>query len=184
MPERFLHLPKIGAKMNWKRGLLRLWVAGSVLWLIGVGVFAEHKFSQPFPFGENFTYVEPLKETFSETDWSKSYYERSFAPGKGKFPDSFGELEDSDVKGYDKAVKSGSKVTLYMQDGTTLYLNSELKAEDREFLRQKFWEQRWGRYLDKVWPLVLVAFSIPAAVLLFGITVRWIIKGFSILGNQ
>jgi len=71
-----------------------------------------------------------------------------------------------------------------MQDGTTLYLNSELKAEDREFLRQKFWEQRWGRYLDKVWPLVLVAFSIPAAVLLFGITVRWIIKGFSILGNQ
>lgn len=165
--------------MNWKGGLLRLWVAGSVLWLIGVGVFAGYQFSQPFPLGENFQYVEPLKAMPWETDWSKGYYERSFAPGKGKFPDSFAEIETNYIKGFAESVKSGNKVVIYMDDATRIYLPSELKAEDREFIKQQFWKQRWSRYFGKLWPLVLGAFAVPAAVLLFGMAIKWIINGFS-----
>jgi len=84
--------------MDWKRGLFRLWVLGSILWLLGVGYYSLHALLKPAPFAGNFQYVAQSKELPWNIDWSKSFYEIMYAPQKGKFPDEFADVGDDVIK--------------------------------------------------------------------------------------
>jgi hypothetical protein len=165
--------------MNWKRGLVRVWITASVSLLIVVGVFAAHEFSKAFPFGRTFQYSEQTREMPWNTDWSKPFYARSFAPSKGNFPESFPELEEQYVQDWDRDVKNGKLVSAEFPDHTLLYLNAEISKADQDLLGSLFWQQRWKRYLHKVYPWVSWAFWPPLIVLLLGFMLNWVRMGFS-----
>jgi hypothetical protein len=164
--------------MNWKRGLFRLWVLSSVLWLLGTGYSSLHALLRPAPFAGNFQYVLQLKEAPWNIDSGKSFYDRIYAPQKGKFPDEFSSVGDDVIKDWDKSVKNGKMITVEFPDSTVLHLSSELTESDRTYLENLFWKQRWWRYSDKVLPWAIWVCGPPLFALLFGLAIKWVLHGF------
>jgi hypothetical protein len=119
--------------MNWVRGLFRIWLLFSVLWLASVGYFASKVFWVPVPFYGNYQHSPQIKEMPWKTDWSKPYYEITDAPGKGKFPESFATLDDQYVEKWDADVKAGRTVEINFPDGTYLYLTAQLTKDDQNW---------------------------------------------------
>lgn len=164
--------------MNWKRGLLRTWLLISAIWVLIVGYLATDVFLKPVPFGGNYQYVRPIKEMPWNTDWSNSYYETHHAPGRGPFPDSFSTLEDRYIEEWDKHVKAGTMHRISFPDRSTLYLSVELTEADQTYLSRLFWDQRWTRYFEQVWPWLRLALGPPLAALILGSALGWVVRGF------
>ncbi|SRR6266481_944525 len=164
--------------MNWAQGLFRIWLLCSVLWLAAVGYFASKTFWVPVPFYGNYQHSSQLKEMPWKTDWSKTYYEITYAPGKGKFPESFAVLGDEYVEKWDADVKAGRTIQINFPDGAHLYLTAALTPGDQTLLAKLFWEQRWWRYADKVVPWLALAFGPPLFLILAATAIKWITRGF------
>ena len=164
--------------MDWKRGLFRLWVLGSILWLLVTGYSAVHVFLKPAPFGGNYQYVEQTKEVPRNVDWSKPYYDIICAPGKGRFADEFSGVDDYVIQDWDKSVKIGDRISVEFPDFTVLYLSSALIESDREYLCGLFWQQRWWRYSSKISYWLSLTFGPPLVALFLGRAIGWVLYGF------
>jgi hypothetical protein len=164
--------------MNWARGLFRAWLLISTVWVLLVGYFASDVFLRPLPFGGNFQYSVQVKEMPWNTDWSKPLYEISYPPGKGRFPDSFATLDDEYLQDWDKRAKTGELIKVEFPDGSMLYLASAWTDNDKNLLSKEFWDQRWYRYLQKIGRWLGLALAPPAALLVLGCALRWVLRGF------
>jgi hypothetical protein len=166
--------------MNWKLGLFRLWVLATVLWLLGVGYFAFQPFHVPAPFGGNFQYVTQLKEKLPwNADWTKPRNEIIYPPGKGHSPDEFAPVEEQYIQEWDKAVKAGKMIRIEFPDSSNLYLDAELTKQDQTYLTNLFWQQRPYRYWSKIAPWLAWAFGPPIALILLGLGIAWVRRGFA-----
>ena len=164
--------------MNWKQGLFRFWLLAAVLWLLGSGYLAYGTFARPAPFSGDFQYDVQTKDMPWNTDWSKPLYETIYPPGKGPWPDSFSPVESQYIEEWGKDVKLGRLVTIDFPDHSILYLSAALTKDDRAFLANLFWEQRWHRYWSTIARWLGAAFGPPAATLVLGIAMAWVLRGF------
>lgn len=140
-------------------------LAASGLWILGVFAMCVRDLSEPFPFGRIFQYLEQIKELPWNIDWSKPFYERTYAPSNGPYHDSFAEIEEQYVGGFDQSEQMGEMVTTTFPNQTVLYLNSAISAVDAAYLRELFWQHRWRRYLTKLSLWVLKALGPPTVLL-------------------
>ena len=163
--------------MNWKSGLFRIWLVCSVLWLAVIGYQVNRTFNVPAPFFGDYQYSMQTKEMPWKIDWSKSIYEIAYPPGKGTFPETFFLMTYDLVEKWDAEVAAGRMMTIKFPDRTNLYISSQYTKEDQETLSRIFWEQRWSRYLEKIWPWLALAFA-PLYVLLAAALIGWITNGF------
>jgi hypothetical protein len=93
------------------------------------------------------------------TGWTKPFYEVSYAPGKGPWPDAFSEMSSDLAQQWDALIKKCELVAVQFPDHSTAYLSSALTKDDRNFLAKLFWDQRYYRYFAKVWPWLASAFG-------------------------
>jgi hypothetical protein len=168
-----------GDRMNWKLGLFRLWVLATVLWLLGVGYFAFKAFHVPLPLRGDYQYSVQIKEMPWNTDWSKPLYEIIYPPGKGPFPDEFPAVGEEYIQKWDEDVKAGKTIRIEFPDSSNLYLNPALTEQDQTYLANLFWQNRWYRYWSKIAPWLATAFGPPIAVLLLGLGLIWVRRGFA-----
>lgn len=169
---------KWGAKMNYKRGLFRIWILVSVLWIVGCAGFAYIHYSTAYPAGRNYQYVIQTKKMPWETDWTKPIYEIAFAPGKGKFPEAFQLIDDKYLDGFNKAVNAGTKKTVDMTNMDTLYISAEYNQNDVAILSDEFEAQWWGRFFSDYKPYAIGAIVPPVCLLILGFLIGWVIAGF------
>lgn len=164
--------------MNWKLGLVRLWIVVSSVWALTVTYLASEVFLAAYPFSIDYQYVIQPKELPWETDWKEPFYENIYAPGKGRIKDTFAEIDQQYIEGFNKSVKDGTQIRVEFPDMSRLIISSNFTPSDRDLLSNMFWEQRWNRYFCKLAPWVGWAFGPPILLLLFAFTVAWVRRGF------
>jgi hypothetical protein len=162
---------KLGGEMNFKRGMLRLWVALSLLWMAGVTFIAFEQFHDLGVFAGDYVRMGQLRDEKAKTDYSKPYKENFFAPGEDGRPDIF--VND------DHKFPSDGMQKVEFPDHSVLRLSKEFNKRDMEIASKAFWEQRWRRYATIITPWVAAFLGPPAALLLLGWIVAWITRGFT-----
>ena len=65
-----------------------------------------------------------------------------------------------------------------------LYLSAEFTKADQTYLSNLFWQQRWYRYWKKSAPWLEVALLPPAALLILGLALGWVSRGFAIKSSR
>lgn len=168
----------MGTSLNWRRGLLRGWLAISFLWLLIIAALSLDIFLSPLPFRGDYQYVAQTKEMPWNIDWSKPFYETYYSPGNGPFPDRFADVPAHLVESWDARVKSGTLTAINFPDRSKLYLSSEMTLGDQEYVSRVFWDQRFSRYWGIIWPWLTGAFGPPLVLLGSGAACYWVIAGF------
>lgn len=170
------------SRVDLRRGLLRIWIVLTVLWLAAVAVFAWLEVSDAT--GGRWQYAVEMKsdmKPWDPYDPAKSFDEQFEMPSKAKRPPSFSKVEYQYLKGFDDYVKQGRMNLVDYPDGSSLYLNVAFAKPEQELVTQWFWDRRWGRrwtaLSDRSW-LVPTAIVPPLLLLVAGLTVGWIVKGF------
>jgi hypothetical protein len=83
------------------------------------------------------------------------------------------------IGGFDKAVKDGKMIIRYLPNKSVFYLDSQITNEDRDLLVNIFWEERWSRYFNKLYPLISLAILPPLILLVSAYVLTWMRKGFT-----
>ena len=96
-----------------------------------------------------------------------------------RFPDDFAPVEAEYIQQWDEDVKTGKMFIVEFPDFSHLYLRAGFTEQDRTYLANLFWQQRWYRYWLKIAPYMAAAFGPPTALLLFGLSVGWVRRGFA-----
>jgi hypothetical protein len=168
--------------MNWRRGLLRLWIGLTGLWLVGVSYFCFIEFSKTGPFGGNFQHDYEMKADQpahpSFIDWSDAFYEIFKSPSKEGLSPQFSRLEDQYFVDWERSVKEGNLIVVQFPDHARLYLSSQLTHDDQEYLAGTFYDQRWIRYVANISAWLSLAIGVPLAALCLGIGTLWVVQGF------
>jgi hypothetical protein len=148
--------------MNVRRGMLRFWLALTVFWVGSVGFFAYEKFSNPFVFGDVWT-TAPM----------------------GMFDDLIpGDHKERVIQAntfikWDPMKREEDVIKVDFPDLSTLYITEKLDDEQVKRLAKNFWESRWHRYVQEIFPWAAGIFTPPLALLLFGWVIAWIARGFA-----
>jgi hypothetical protein len=144
--------------MNWRRGLFRLWLAVSALWLIIVAVLFYPQAVSP--------YIEP--RAYILTDDLK-FFEL----------DNVSDSEDRDFKAaYQTEVEFPNKVTLFAKDDTPKpVLDTQSKSFYEQHVKPREVELATARWqsLERASATGLLP---PLALLLLGLVIGWIVSGF------
>jgi hypothetical protein len=166
-----------GRSLNVRRGMIRLWVATSLLWIAVAGAFAYMQVSGDLK-KSYFQYEQQSKnhEKPWDTDWSKPFYERNFAPGKGDVPDRFPTLDASHV---DEWKKSPHLTEISFPDGSILFVPLELTRDDMKLLAKEFWDGRIERWIELAKPWATFVLVPPVALLIIGWIIGWVVRGFA-----
>jgi hypothetical protein len=141
--------------MNLWRGLFRLWVLASGLWLLWAVVMFEGRVRHPF-IGERH-YVLTNDIGLLELDWPR--------------------METTPLSGH-RRVEFPNSVVLYAQDGVTdqrlkdfsqSFFVNYVHPRDRE-IRTKRWDEIRDASIFTVLPILVV--------LILGLALRWVARGF------
>lgn len=159
--------------MNWSKGFFRLWLLLAMLWVLAMAALALTRHNL---FADNYQYVERLKVQPWEVDWSKPYYETRRSPAETDI--GFAEIEPRYLQGWLDRVKAGRMVELGYADGSNLYMSAQLTSADQKLIDQAFTDGELVRHLSKLMPWLLWAGLPPLALLLLGLAVRWVARGF------
>jgi hypothetical protein len=143
--------------MNWRRGLWRIWIGLTVLWLVGVGYLCLSEFSKTSPFAGQFLVKTPTQEGLSP---------------------QFAQLEEPYHMDWENSVKEGKLIVVQFPDHARLYLSSQLTPDDQENLAEAFHDQRWVRYGAKISAWLGLAIGVPLAALCLGMSMFWIVERF------
>jgi hypothetical protein len=142
--------------MNWKKGLFRLWVFGSVLWAIFVGVIAV-------------------------SHWPRYSSDRYYAWNKSQW--KFTAVEWRDQADVEKAIATGSYIVVDNPEGYGVVFgkdalsDSEMKTAVltvRAWVDERYLDRRTEHFLSFIAPLM----APPLVVLLFGLACLWVLRGF------
>src|SRR5205809_7133465 len=157
--ERIGHNP-----MNWRRGLFRLWLVVSALWLIAVVVFFYSQVVSP--------YIEP--RAYILTDDLK-FFEL----------DNVSDSEDRDFKAaYQTEIEFPNKVTLFAKDDTPKpVLDTQSKSFYEQHVKPREAELTTARRqsLERASATGVLP---PLALLLLGLVIGWIVSGFKSTGQK
>ncbi len=144
--------------MNWRRGLFRLWLAVSALWLIIVAVLFYPQVVSP--------YIEP--QVYILTDDS-SFLQL----------DNVSDSNDQDFKtAYKIEIEFPNKVTLFAKDDTPKpVLDTQSKSFYERYVKPRDAELTIARWqsLERASATGLLP---PLALILLGLVIGWIVSGF------
>ncbi|WP_376100822.1 hypothetical protein ACE7GA_26425 (plasmid) [Roseomonas sp. CCTCC AB2023176] len=163
--------------MSWGRGLFRLWVFVSALWLVTVGVSLALELKEGM-FAGNYQYVMQLRTQPWETDFNHPIYEIAHPPGQGPFPEKFMPVDWQHLADWNSRVSDRNMVKMDFPDRTALYLSAQWSEADQTQLSRMFWEGRWWRYADRLWPWAIRAVAPPLVLLSLWMAVGWVLRGF------
>ena len=162
--------------MNVRRGLLRVWMLMSCLWIAGVGVLGYNDIKKGDAFSSGrYQFVLVVKEGVNIFAAKREDF---VAPRSIEGGPKFSALPHRLYQIWSKSVSDGRKVQHVLPDGTSLFLPSYLSKDDQDYLKKQFWSQRWGRWFEAVWGWALFAFGVPIAVFVLGRAVQWAVSGF------
>jgi hypothetical protein len=116
---------------------------------------------------------------FQKADFNGPFYDLMVSPLKAGVQPSFLEIGYKFVNDWEKRVQDGRVEPVLFADGSSLYLQSDMTKDDKDYLIQNFWAQRWVRWgwLGGRWSLVALG---PAlALLIFGRALLWVGRGFA-----
>lgn len=164
--------------MNVKKGVFRIWIVISFLWSILIGILAYEAMTSPFAFPEEYFYVPQLKSKNERPDWTRPFYELNVKPGTGPEKEKFSELDWDEKKKWEESGRLAASTGIRFEDGTLLYIPTEIIKSDGRKLGEYFLSQKWERYLDKLWPYIAGLIIPPAILFLLGASFVWIVRGF------
>lgn len=139
--------------MNWNRGLLRVWLAGAVLWAVAVAGYGALDLRGRPP---------------AQGPYSYSAAKQAFLPQQLAVTDEV----------LDDGVKRGVIARIELDDGTILFAPQDLGEAKLQAITQRFHDERWWRQAEAMKPWALVALLPPLGILLAGALVSWILRGF------
>src|SRR5215831_17389952 len=144
--------------MNWRRGLFRLWLAVSALWLIIAVVFLYPQVVSP--------YIEP--QAYILTDDLK-FFEL----------DNVSDSKDRDFKAaYPIEIDFPNKVTLFAKDDTPKpVLDTQSKSFYEQYVKPRDAEATTARWLS-LGRATALGLLPPLALILLGLVIGWIVSGF------
>jgi hypothetical protein len=143
--------------MNWWRGLWRIWIGLTGLWLVGAGYLCVSEFSETSPFAGHFLVKSPSQEGVSP---------------------QFSRVENQYFVDWENSVKEGKLIVVQFPDHARLYLSSQLTNDDQEYLAGAFHDQRWARYVANISAWLSLAIGVPLAALFLGLGTFWVVQGF------
>ena len=144
--------------MNWRRGLLRLWIVGSVLFVIAVA----------------FVGYSEIKQQFDEADWVD-------VNGDREVPQLCGDARG--VAGVDYTERGQRETTCWYAMSKFRPLYPEYNNLSDEELSRKLYDYAdpWFRHVPwatlETW--ASIALGIPLAVLVLGASLVWAFSGFA-----
>jgi hypothetical protein len=160
--------------MNVGRGLFRAWIVISILWIISAGSFV-YAYTFPQIVQASFQPVNVTKAGWSQTDFSKPFYETMRSPSAERLSITFFPIDWQQKMDWDK---DASMMRVDMPDGSHLYVNAQYNYADQKYIAHQFWDQRWDRYANFA-ELVAGWLLMPCAVLfILGYALLWVGRGF------
>src|ERR1700720_398919 len=146
--------------MNWGRGLFRLWLALSALWLSIIAVLFYPQVVSP--------YIEPL-----------AYILRDDSDSGFLQLDNVSDSNDQDFKAaYQIEIEFPNKVTLFAKDDTPKpVLDTQSKSFYERYVKPRDAELTTARWqsLERASATALLP---PLALILLGLVIGWIVSGF------
>jgi hypothetical protein len=166
--------------MDVRRGLLRLWVFVSALWIaaiIGIGwtIAPKNLTNTPYQY---------VYEARSDVDLSKpraldkSIYEIMRSPSKEGLKPIFSELGAEYWSQWDEHVQEGSMQVFTYPDDGKLYLDTSLTADDIAYIEKAFVDSKWKRWGLIILKWAAIAVAAPIVLLVLGAGLFWVAKGF------
>src|SRR5215472_4479207 len=148
--------------MNWKRGLFRLWVAVSAVWLVIVAVFSYGQIVSPDI--QPHTYV--LLNANSDIHEFNIFYDTGF-----QLPSDF---------------KLAEQTRIDFPNNVILFAANNIPSDVLKTRSQSFYEQyvkpRDTELATARWHTLGFASAVgllpPLALILFGLVIGWIVRGF------
>ena len=164
--------------MNVSRGLFRAWIVTSILWIIGAGTLAYINIAptvrgtfSPIVTVKKSAAASTTNETISKIidGSSGQFYDIVVSPANERSRVEFSLLE--------KPTTDTNNLIVF-PDGSQLYVVRGYNEIDRNYIKEQFWDQRWGRWGYAAGIVALWAF-IPCIVLLaLGYAFLWVGRGF------
>jgi hypothetical protein len=155
-------------------GLPRKWLVACVAWITCVALIGYVAVFLEMP--REFRYVHQVRSDVESWQEGRSperapIYDVMRSPAQEKQTPRFVAIDDStDVAAseWHEHVDEGPMLAFFFFDGTVLHLGSLLSEEDRKYLTEAFWNERWSRW--SLWasvglPWVLTALVPPALLL-------------------
>jgi hypothetical protein len=170
-----------GIEMNVRRGLWRIWIFVTVLWVIGASALAYFLLPENIA-RKSYSYIYNTRKDptwMNEQNWPKDLYKVMISPSKEKLTPDFSLGEYQYPSGWDEEVKQGTMISAEFPDKSRLYLSAQLTKEDQNYVSQAFWDQRWKRWGMDALPFVAGAFLPPIVLLILGSFMVWVGRGFA-----
>jgi hypothetical protein len=143
--------------MNWRRGLFRLWLAVSALWLIVVALLFYPQVVSP--------YIEPQAYILTNDGFLQL--------------DNVSDSQDHDFKtAYQIEIEFPNKVILFAKDDTPKpVLDTQSKSFYERYVKPRDAEVTTARWqsLERASATGLLP---PLALILLGLVIGWIVSGF------
>jgi hypothetical protein len=165
--------------MNVGRGLFRLWIFVTTLWVVGIGVFVYGEIPSTIKQGKwQYTHFMRSNEHPNKVDWTKPYYENMKSPSAEHLEPEFSTLGYQYIADWDKSAREGRMIVVDMPDRSSLYLTVDLTKDDQEYISRAFWDQRWWRYAKTAQPWAIGLVVPPALLFVLGWALLWVARGF------
>ena len=166
--------------MNVRRGLFRTWVVASTFWIAATVIAAPVIVPQTLT-GWKFQYVSITKPDIDvqKADWSRPFYELMQSPTVIGITPKFTEVATPYISDWDKRAQDGRLQIVAFADDSKLYLQSDMSKDDKEFIIQNFWAQRWTRWGWLCGEWTLIALGPVLGILVIGRALMWVAKGFA-----
>jgi hypothetical protein len=160
------------------RGLFRAWIVISVLWVVGVMAFAISVVPGVLA-GWKYQYVPVMRPELdpNKIDSNRPFYDVMKSPSQEGLRPTFEEVTYHAF--HDKRVGEGSMATDSFPDGSVLYLPSGMTNEDKKYLAQQFWRQRWLRWGWLAGQWALIALAPVLGLWVIGYAVLWAGRGIA-----
>ena len=129
--------------MSMSRGMLRCWLAGTALWVVAVGGAGYVDLRDGHPFSGLYSY------STSKEDFVAQPYDAS---------------DDTIEEGVERGIITRTS----FPDGTTLVAPQDQGDAKLQEIAQRFWEERWQRRAEALYPWGVWALTPPVLALLLG----------------
>jgi hypothetical protein len=174
-----------GVIVGVRRGLIWALLSLSLAWVVLIAVLAYgwpalggryevgYKLRDNLPAWEKeWKFSEPLK---------RPLYEIIHSPSDEKLPVTFVSFREYHrLPPWTNHVNAHNRRLEYeYPDGSTLLLPADLTENDRKYLMEEFWNQRWGRWMVRLKPWFGAAATIP--LILFCVLIPiWVMRRFGV----
>jgi hypothetical protein len=166
--------------MNVGRGLFRVLVVVSLIWISGALALAVSDFPGS---AANWKYqaVRNMRSDINlrDVDWSHPYYEWVRSWSKEGIAPEFVEAEPQFVADWNEEARFGRMQIQSFPDRSRLYLDAQITDDDKAYLKEHFWAERWRRRAKFAGERLIIALAPVAALFIAGYVLLWVARGFA-----